>query len=151
MSFRVNIDCDLGDVLRHLVRSEQAARDVLKRAVEDCADDLVRVSSEIAPIDKGILQRSHHKEIRTSSVEVEAVITYSIRERNRNGDFNYAMWIHEGTYNLGPESRNRPGTQGMSGQTYTVGNKYLERPLEGEKRTYLRYISDEVARAVGGG
>jgi hypothetical protein len=150
MSFRINIDCDLGDILRRMTRNEQAAKDALKQAVDDCADDLIRVSSEITPIDKGILQRSHSKEIKVRGVEVEAEISYAIRERNRNGDFNYALWIHEGTYNLGAASRARPGTQGMSGQTYTVGNKYLERPLEGEKQTYLRYISDEVARAVGG-
>jgi hypothetical protein len=148
MANQFRIDVDFGDVLRGLSRMESQAKDAVKVAVEDCADDLVRVSSEIAPHDKGILEKAHAKEVRVIGAMVEATISYTVREQNSRGRFNYALYMHEGIYNLGPGSRQKPGTSGMSGRTYTVGNKFLERPLEGEKEAYKNHIEEAVQRAV---
>ena len=142
------IEVDLRDVLSDLGRMQVRLKPALKRAVEDCVDDLVRVSSEIAPHDKGILERSSAKEILAGETEVKATVNYPVRETHSGGNYNYALKMHEGDYNLGPGSRAKPGTEGMSGRHYDVGNKYLERPLEGEKGTYTNHIKEELARAI---
>ena len=142
------IDLDLREVLRGLERMQARIKPAVKLAVEDCVDDLVRVSSEIAPHDRGILERSSSKEIVAEDTKVTATVNYAVRETYSGGNYNYAMKMHEGDYNLGPGSQAKPGTEGMSGRHYDVGNKYLQRPLEGETEAYAKHIKDEVTRAV---
>ncbi|MFA4885448.1 MAG: hypothetical protein WC601_06710 [Desulfotomaculaceae bacterium] len=120
----------------------------MEQALNDCADDLVRVSSEIAPHDKGILEKSHAKEVKVVGVKAEAIVSYTVRERNSKGNFNYALYMHEGVYDLGEGSRRKPGTSGMSGKHYDVGSKYLTRPLEGEKEAYKKHIEEKVHKAI---
>jgi len=143
-----NIEIDLMGILSDLLRMETNLKPALKRAVEDCVDDLVRVSSEIAPHDKGILDKSSAKEILVSDTEAKATVDYSVRETYSGGNYNYAIKMHEGDYNLGPGSQAKPGAEGMSGRHYNVGNKYLERPLEGEKEAYTNHIKEELVRAI---
>ena len=143
-----NIEIDLRGILIDLGRMQTNLKPALKRAVEDCVDDLVRVSSEIAPHDKGILERSSAKEILVSDTEAKAKVNYAVRETYSGGNFNYALKMHEGDYNLGPGSRAKPGTEGMSGRHYNVGNKYLQRPLEGEKEAYTNHIKEALVRAI---
>ncbi|MCW2278736.1 hypothetical protein [Heliophilum fasciatum] len=118
----------------------------LKRAVDDCADDLVRVSSETAPHDKGILEKSFAKEVQAGPDNVTATVSYTIRERRgkKSTNFNYAIIMHEGEYKLGPGSENKPGGVGMSDKHYPVGSKFLTRPLEGEKEAYRKHIEAEL-------
>ena len=142
------IDLDLREVLRDLERMQARIKPAVKQAVEDCVDDLVRVSSEIAPHDRGILERSSAKEIVAEDTKVTATVNYSVRETNSGGNYNYAIRMHEGDYNLGPGSRAKPGTEGMSGRHYDVGNKYLQRPLEGEKEAYINHIKEALVRAI---
>jgi hypothetical protein len=136
--------------LKKLTVRKAEAKAALKVAMEDVTDDLVRVSSEIAPHDKGILEMSHGKEIKYDGFSAVSTVSYSVREANRTYSFNYALWIHEGTYNLGPGSLAKPGTEGMSGKHYDVGPKYLTRPLEGEGETYKDHIKKIVGKAVRG-
>ena len=143
-----NIEIDLRGILSDLLRMQTNLKPALKRAVEDCVDDLVRVSSEIAPHDRGILERSSAKEILAGDTEARATVSYAVREAHSGGNYNYALKMHEGDYNLGPGSQAKPGTEGMSGRHYDVGNKYFERPLEGEKEAYTDHIKEELARAI---
>ncbi|MBC9786291.1 HK97 gp10 family phage protein [Heliobacterium chlorum] len=129
-----------------LKRAEKEIRNQIKRAVHDCADDLVRASSETAPHDKGILEKSFAKEVTSTSSTVTATVDYSIKERG----FNYALAMHELKYPLGPGSLAKPGGYGMSGKHYPVGNKFLTRPLEGETQTYKEYIEREIQKVLKG-
>jgi hypothetical protein len=144
----MKIEVDLGNVLKKFSRMEKQTQEALKQAMNDCADDLVRVSSEIAPHDKGILEKSHAKEVKVVGAKVEATVSYAVKERNSKGNFNYALYMHEGVYNLGEGSRRKPGTSAMSGTHYSVGNKFLERPLQGEKETYRKHIETEIKKAI---
>lgn len=117
-------------------RVRQAARD----GVQDSVDDLKRIAVDIAPIDSADLRRSGNAIVRQTPNETVGEVSFSA---NDNG-FNYAIWIHEGEYNLGPLSAQAPGTDG-----YEVGNKYLERPLKGEAEKYMRWIAEEIEDAVG--
>lgn len=147
------IEFDATEFLRHLDLADEKAKDGAKRGMNDCVDELVRVSSEITPIDKGVLTKSHSQEVNVKADgTIEGTVEYSVNERDSRGNnFNYAQYIHEGEYELGPESKKRPGTTGWSGKHYDVGNKYLERPLEGEKEEFWKHIADEVKNELGEG
>ncbi|MTV49846.1 hypothetical protein GJ688_12775 [Heliobacillus mobilis] len=118
----------------------------LKQAVHDCVDNLVRTSSETAPHDKGILEKSFAMEATSNSGTVTATVGYCIKERG----FNYALAMHELSYRLGPKSLAKPGGYGMSGKRYPVGNKFLTRPLEGEAQTYKQHIERELQKVLKG-
>lgn len=128
-----------------LQKAMKAARKTLKMAIEDCMDDLVQVSGDAAPHYKGILEGSSSKEItvKKKGIEIEATVEYSVAE----GDYNYAIKMHETTYKLGEGSLKKPGGQSrMSGKHYEVGPKFLTRPLEGDKEAYEAYINEKLRR-----
>jgi hypothetical protein len=120
-------------------------RDAMELAMNDCVDDLVRVSSQCAPHDKGILEKSWGRDVYWSGPnKITGVVDYSVAE----GDFNYALWTHEEVYNLGPGSQKKPPGVGMSGKTYEVGRKYLTRPLYGEAPTYKQHMQNMINEAL---
>jgi hypothetical protein len=121
-------------------RVKQAARD----GVQDSVDDLKRIAVDIAPIDSADLRRSGHATVRQTPTETVGEVSFSAVDDSGGRRFNYAIWTHEGEYNLGPQSAAAPGTDG-----YEVGNKYLERPLKGEAEKYMRWIAEEIEGAVG--
>lgn len=141
---RTDVRIDWGR-LRGLGRQVDTA---LKNAVKDIADDLARTASEAAPHDKGILEKSYAKEVTVTTGQVEGTVEFSLRETYSGGNFNYAMKMHEGNYQLGPGSEAKPGGTGMSGTHYSVGKKFLTRPLEGETETYKRHIEEELQRLL---
>lgn len=145
------IEFDAEEFLRNLDLADRRAKEAAKRGLEDCVDELVRISSEITPVDKGILQKSHTKEVTDTRDGLEGKVEYAVKEARGSGHFNYALWIHEAQYNLGELSRRRPGTSGWSGKRYTVGNKYLERPAKGEEEAFIKHIAEEIRREIGEG
>lgn len=131
--------------LEGLEREVQAA---LKRAMEDCMDDLARTASESAPQDKGILEKSYKKEITGNGNKIDGTVEFSVKETYSGGNYNYALRMHEGQYNLGPGSRAKPGGTGMSGKHYPVGPKFLENPLQGEQQKYKEHIEAELQKEI---
>lgn len=130
---------------RALKQATKGLKAALKTAVEDCIDDLVYTSSGAAPHDKGILEGSWAKEIQASghADSVSGTVEFSVKE----GDFNYALRMHEGEYNLGDGSVQKDGVSSrLSGKYYPVGNKYLTRPLEGNKAAYRVHIDGELKK-----
>lgn len=115
-----------------------------KLGVQDSMDDLKRIAVDIAPIDSGDLRRSGNAKVREQGKDIVGEVTFNATDNSGGKRFNYAIWTHEADYNLGPLSRQAPGTDG-----YAVGNKYLERPLHGEANKYLRWIADEIKNVVG--
>jgi hypothetical protein len=117
-------------------------------ALNDCLDDLVRTSSQSAPHDEGILEKSWSKSIEYESSNPVGVVTYSVKKRGgkgkKKGNFNYALKMHETKYNLGEGSQAKTGGTGMSGKTYPVGAGYLGNVLKGEAETYEKYIKKQL-------
>lgn len=140
---RVRIDT------RNLERAIHGTKRAFKEAVNDCIDDLVRTSSETAPHDKGILEKSFSKEVYGENTDViTGYVDYSVKEAHGDGTYNYALAMHEKNYQLGSGSRAKPGGTGMSGQHYPVGKKFLTRPLEGEKEAYKDHIEKAIKREL---
>lgn len=122
-----------------------------KQAMNDCVDDLVQASSGASPHDKGFLDESWDREVKVENGEVVGAVGYGVREKDPSGNVtNYAIWIHEGTYNLGERSIAKSGgDSGLSGNHYPVGNKFLERPFKADSEAYKKHINDKVREVLG--
>ena len=107
-----------------------------KQAMQDCVDDLARISSNIAPIDTSSLRKSHKKTVKQQGDQVIGEVSFSAFGR---GNFNYAIAMHEWSYT--------PSSTG-SFNGYAVGSKYLERPLKGESQKYLRWFGEGVQKGL---
>ena len=112
--------------------------------------DLERVASETTPYEEGDLEMGGFHGVDKQSDGVMGWVGFEAfnDNPNRSYDFNYAIWIHEETYNLGDGSKQKSAGSGISGKSYPVGNKYLTRPLEGEAPAYREIIKQDVKRAL---
>lgn len=140
-----SFELDFSDLLRGLDLTEVKTQAAIKQGVYDSMDDLKRISVNLAPIDEGDLRRSASYRVYPKANSVVGELTFSVTNESAGyGRFNYAYWTHEIMENLGPLSAGAPGSDG-----YSVGNKYLERPLKGEAEKYKRWIAEEIKEAVG--
>lgn len=120
------------------------ARKAYGDALDDCINDLVRTSSQSAPHDEGILEKSWSKNVNKTGDSPKGKVTYSVKKQSGKGNFNYALFMHESDYKLGAGSQAKTGGTGMSGKTYPVGKDYLGGVLKGEKETYINHIADSL-------
>lgn len=121
-------------------RVERVVEKTVQQAIKTCALDLARTSSESTPLLSGSLSGSYAIGYKSMGARYFAMVEFAVY----NKGFNYAIAMHEGTYNLGEQSKARPGGTGMSGKSYKVGKKFLTRVLEGESEAYADYIEGKV-------
>lgn len=112
--------------------------------------DLERVASETAPYEEGDLEMGGFRDVDIEGKKIIGWVGFEAwnDNPNRSYDFNYAIWIHEETYNLGEGSLQKGGGRGLSGATYPVDNKFLTRPHEGEAPFYRDKIEQEVKKTL---
>lgn len=140
----MSFEFDGADFLRGLGAKQLQAQAAAKLGMHDATDDLALISQNIAPIDKATLRRGVDKRVAWESpTALVGEVGFSAVEKDGNGRFNYAIWTHEQSYNLGAQSASSPGYKG-----YSVGNKYLERPLKGESKKYVEWITKEIKRGI---
>jgi hypothetical protein len=140
----MSLTFNFANVVSNLAQATAEVRAAAKLGIQESVDDLKRIAVDIAPIDSADLRRSGHATVTETPTNIIGEVSFSAVDNTGGQHFNYAIWIHEGEYNLGPLSAAAPGTDG-----YEVGNKYLERPLKGEAEKYIRWIAEEVEEAVG--
>lgn len=138
-------------IIKYKRRFKQYSRKVkqsTKNAMQDVLDDLVRTSSQSAPHDEGILEKSWSKEVKMSGDTTKGFVSYTVNAVGGDGGkFNYALKMHEEEYNLGKKSEEKTGGVGMSGKSYSVGTGYLGDVLKGETDTYSKYIEKVIRDA----
>jgi hypothetical protein len=139
-----DFDIDGSKFFAHLDLTDKRVIKAMYDGMQDAVDDLKRISTDIAPVDTGLLRASGKTEIKPKTLGVVGEVTFNAVENSSGyGRFNYALWTHEADYNLGEQSKASPGTDG-----YSVGNKYLERPLKGESQKYLRWWRENIEKAL---
>ncbi|MFT8313248.1 MAG: hypothetical protein ABF633_03220 [Clostridium sp.] len=124
--------------------------EVIFGAVEDCMsdikDDAVKVASGSAPVDTGKLEKSYY--VRTKKVPLKRC-DFSLSFRAMNGNFNYAIWTNDETYNLGARSRmKRPAKGRFMKDTPKVGTGYLTNTVELSREGWAKFIQENVARKM---
>ena len=125
-------------------------RKTAKETMKHNMMDLERVASETAPLDEGDLEMGGFRDVDVEGSKIKGWVGFEAwnDNPNRSYDFNYAIWTHEETYNLGPRSKKKKGGIGNSGKSYEVGNKYLTRPLEGESPYYRERLEEDIKDAL---
>lgn len=125
---------------------QTASHKTMKMAMKD----LERTASETTPLDEGDLEMGGFHDVDVDGGKYVGWVGFEAwnDHPNRSYDFNYAIWIHEETYELGKRSKQKGGGKGLSGRTYPVGNKYLTRPLEGEAPAYREQIKQAVKKKL---
>ncbi|MDA2738379.1 hypothetical protein PDQ75_24810 [Bacillus cereus group sp. Bc015] len=135
---------------KNMKKIEKAVFNASLKTMKFAMQDLERVASETTPYDEGDLEMGGFHDVDVEGKEIVGWVGFEAwnDNPNRSYDFNYAIWTHEETYNLGEGSRQKGGGRGLSGKSYPVGNKYLTRPLEGESPFYRNKIEQEVKKTL---
>lgn len=137
----MSLTWDASNFFAHMDLKEGAAQRVAEQRLGDAVDDLARIASNIAPIETGLLRRSIRKSIKAQGGAISGEVSFTAIESGGSERFNYALWTHE--YMDDSQVKVGGGSDG-----YTIGPKYLQRPLEGEKSRYLKLIADGVKGAL---
>ena len=135
---RINFNVSINS--NEISRFTRDTAKTVKKAVKDCGMDYARTVSETVPHDTGDLEDSYTIAYSGGIAKPTAHIEFAVYKAG----FNYAVAMHEWTYNLGEGSRAKSGGTGMSGTHYPVGNKYMTRVIEGESQAYYDYIKRKI-------
>lgn len=139
----MSLELDFGDLLRGIDTTVAKTQVAIRNGVQDSVDDLKRIAVDIAPIEDGDLRRSANAKVTGLGDNTTGEVTFSVTtDSPKYGRFNYAYWTHE--IMASGQAKASGGTDG-----YSIGNKYLERPLKGEAEKYKRWIAEEIKDAVG--
>ncbi|WP_096436494.1 hypothetical protein [Alteribacter populi] len=132
------MEWDASSFLSHLDAKGNGAQKEAEKRLMDAVDDLARIAQSIAPIHTGYLRKQIRKSMRSKTGALSGEVSFNaIANSSGYGEFNYAIWTHE--FMGAGQARTSGGTDG-----YTVGPKYLTRPLEGEEQRWLREIASGV-------
>ncbi|MGG5759170.1 hypothetical protein ACQ3VF_26050 [Bacillus toyonensis] len=135
---------------KNMKKIEKAVFNASTKTMKFAMKDLERVASETAPFEEGDLEMGGFHDVDINGKKIIGWVGFEAWNDapNRSYDFNYAIWIHEETYNLGDGSNQKGGGSGLSGASYPVNNKYLTRPHEGESPYYRDKIEEEVKKTL---
>lgn len=125
--------------------SEKVVAAAVKESMDIIRMDVVRTSSGLAPVDKGILENDYTERINNTATKSEFIVSYA----TKNKGFNYAEWTHDKNYNLGKKSKvKRPAKSRFSKATLKVGKGYLHNVAIACKDGWTDFINEEVEKAV---
>lgn len=112
--------------------------------LNDATDDLLRVSRDLAPLDKGTLRKTSGKNVDISNSGVTGEVFFTATEETESGELvNYALITHElhsgdGYSGFRFKNPKTPGTQ----------PKYLERPLKENADKYKQLVADAIRKEL---
>lgn len=147
---KTGLSIDFGDLDRQIQqiirKAEATGKDVVKLAektVDTVVNKLEEETVKRMPVDEGFLEKSiDHKVEKGGSVHD----TWGVVWIPTNSPASeYAMWMHEMFYNLGPRSRDKQNTS----PAVTVGRKYMERAMDENARAFGLYIIKQFKEFIG--
>lgn len=131
-----------------LKNASKAVFEAVKDAMDDIKDDVVEVSSSLAPHKTGRLEQSHFT--RRSYVNLQKC-TFSIRYKAENpkDGYDYSGAMHDSSYNLGEGSRaKQPAHSRFARGSLHVGRGYLSQVIEASEEQWDEYIAYTVERKL---
>ncbi len=114
---------------KNLRRAVEFAREAVEEELDDYANELLSKSNDLAPQLTGRM-------IRNSDTDKSDRRDVFLRSVFYTED--YALFQHEGTFNPGPITRNKPG----------AGRKFLQRPYDATKREFLVRLGRKIERVL---
>ncbi|WP_018755199.1 hypothetical protein [Paenibacillus terrigena] len=131
------MDFNFDEFFKSLDWSKDAVRQGAEEGMHDAADDLLRISRDLAPLRGGTLRQTSGKNVDVDDSNVTGEVYFSATEESTSGErINYALITHE----LGESFKNpsTPGTQ----------PKYLELPLKENAERYKQMVVDGIRREL---
>ena len=135
---------EIQDMVERLDKIEdEVSRKVVYNLINEVTDKLHAESVRRSPVDEGLLEKSHEKEVNqsASAIETEGVVFISTNAPAAE----YAMYMHELEYRLGPASMRKQ----VADSGVTVGRKYLERALSENIKKFQRYMAGTLREYFG--
>lgn len=121
---------------------------VVKTGVNDCADDLLRVASERAPVKSKTLEQSGTKTpVKKSGNALVSQVSFRARKKS----FNYAVKMDRMSYKLGDKSiqKSKRGVRSVfTNQTMKVGKGYLTDTAEKCHDGYIKHVEEKVNEEI---
>lgn len=124
-------------VQRNMKKKEDDFDRGLKQLLKEVTDKMLEESVKRSPIDEGFLEKSHERRLDYKNMEG---IVY-IASNSPAGD--YALYMHEGTYKLGPRSLAK-----QAGVPVIVGRKFMERAYTENRKALSDYIRNSMKEIV---
>jgi len=132
--------------LRAFSEAEQVVFDAVKEAMDDIKDDVVEVSSSLAPHKTGKLEKSHYTR---RSYKNLANCTFSLRYRADNKGFDYASWTHDADYKLGEGSQQkRPAHSRFAKGSLRVGSGYVSQVIDASQEQWDEFVAYTIDRKL---
>lgn len=141
----------LSEVLKNMRRTEAKVLKGSLDALRKAAKEVVALTKKMVPVDTFALDKAVSSEElreRTSlgrfgQVTISVGVDMSKLDLSLHNGFDYAVEMHEGTYNLGPKSVIK-----QAGQPEQVGPKYLERALKQLRDKITKDMAEATRRAA---
>lgn len=111
-----------------LTKLSKVTRAKLPHGMNMISADLLQRSADLAPILSGDLIRSGDVKSEDRGGVFKRLVTYGT---------DHAIFTHEGEYNLGPISSQKPPSSDGP-----IGRKYLVRPFDIHRRRYAEFIKE---------
>lgn len=122
----------------------------VKKAVEDCTADLLRVASLRTPVDSTTLEKSGTSKVTKDSKSIEGQVSFKAISKGKN----YALRMDTEKYNLGAKSLSK-STGGVrskfTSETMKVGTGYLSDTAEKCSDGYKKYVKEQMDSAIKNG
>ncbi|MEV2350171.1 hypothetical protein ABND08_22920, partial [Paenibacillus larvae] len=83
----MSLDFDISDFLAKTQASVTGVMQAGKVGMHDSVDDLARIATDIAPIDKGTLRRTVDTKVKASKDSLIGEVTFSAVETSKRGRF----------------------------------------------------------------
>lgn len=125
--------------LRDLKQMPLRARRAFMNKMRSKGKKIVKTAQSYAPVDKGNLEKS----IQMQELFSKGAVVFSVGDNESGVDVSdYALYMHEGQYNLGPASLAKDGGSGK------VGRKFLERAIDDEIANFDAELGAAIERAL---
>ena len=139
-----NVQVIMSQSFRHLGSNMKKA---VKKGINDCTADLLRVASLRTPVDEGTLEQSGTSKVSTSSSGVTGQVSFKAVNRG----FNYALKMDKGNYKLGEKSLRKSASgvrSSFSSESLKVGKGYLTDTAEKCQKGYVEHVQSKVNEVI---
>lgn len=127
-------------------KSPDVVYEAVKNCMDDIRDDVIKVSSSLAPHKTGALDssaraRRYYRNLNNC--------WFSVTFYGDNKGFDYATWTHDETYNLGEGSRRKRPVQGRFAKgALRVGKGYLSQVEQASEKSWKEFIDTNVKKKL---
>jgi hypothetical protein len=117
--------------------------------MKEIIEDLAQVASDLAPHKTGLLEKSFKRRITKGKHHVEGKLGFSAIGKE---GYDYAVPMHEGTYNLGEGSKIKAVTvkpkSKFGAVHHSLGRKFLEAPAYQLAPHWRDYLEQELIKEL---